>query len=123
MAKSVATSGAGSAAAPARALAPHARVELSLAGSATAEMACATISDMFHVGRAEVALLRAENDVLNFLFPAELKAAGFIPLSSASLEASCTNRRITEIASAFALSDYPWQVILLPALVMRTSER
>ena len=76
MAKSVATSGAGSAAAPARALAPHARVELSLAGSATAEMACATISDMFHVGRAEVALLRAENDVLNFLFPAELKAAG-----------------------------------------------
>jgi hypothetical protein len=104
MTKSVATSGAGSAAAPARALAPHARIELSLAGSKTPEMACATISDMFKVGRAEVALLRAENDVLNFLFPAELKAAGFIPLSSASAVAARTaSSRKVELFNNFVI--------------------
>ena len=67
-------------------------------------MACATISDMFHVGRAEVALLRAENDVLNFLFPAELKAAGFIPLSSASAVAARTaSSRKVELFNNFVI--------------------
>jgi hypothetical protein len=94
MAKSVATSVAGSATAAAPALAPHALPHLqlaqALAASTTPESACAAISAMFHVDRAEVALLRAENDVLNFLFPVELKAAGFIPLSSASAVAART---------------------------------
>ena len=94
MAKSVATSGAGSATAAAPALAPHVlphlQMEQALAASATPESACAAISAMFHVDRSEVALLRAENDVLNFLFPVELKAAGFIPLSSASAVAART---------------------------------
>ena len=88
MSKSGATSGAGAAAI--RALAPRARIEQNLAGSATAELACAALSDLFNVGRAEVALLRAENDILNFLFPVELKAAGFIPLSSSSAVAART---------------------------------
>jgi hypothetical protein len=94
MAKSVATSGAGSATAAAPALAPHVlphlQMEQALAASATPESACAAISAMFHVDRAEVALLRAENDVLNFLFPAELRSAGFIPLSSGSAVAART---------------------------------
>lgn len=77
---------------------------MSLAGSKTPEMACATISDMFHVGRAEVALLRAENDVLNFLFPAELKAAGFIPFSSASAVAARTaSSRKVELFNNFVI--------------------
>ncbi len=90
MAKSVATSGSGSAAAAAPALAPQAQIEQALAASATPETACSVMSDMFHVDQAEVALLRAENDVLNFLFPAELRAAGFIPLSSGSAVAART---------------------------------
>ena len=94
MAKSVASSGSGSAAAAARALAPQVapqiQMEQALASAATPESACAAISAIFHVDRAEVALLRAENDILNFLFPVELRAAGFIPLSSASAVAART---------------------------------
>src|SRR5271165_4118104 len=91
MPKSAASSGSGGAAtAAARVLAPYARIEQKLAGATTPEAACAAISDIFHVGRAEVALMRAEKDVLNFLFPAELKTAGFIPLSSASAVAART---------------------------------
>ena len=102
MAKSGASSGAGVAAA--RALAPHVRIEQSLAASATPELACAAISNLFNVGRAEVALLRAERDVLNFLFPVELKAAGFIPLSSASAVAARTaNSRKVELFNNFVI--------------------
>src|SRR5258708_33956189 len=104
MAKSGATSGAGSAAAPARALAPQARIEQSLSSSATPEMACSAMSDLFRVGKAEVALMRAENDVLNFLFPVELKAAGFIPLSSASAVAARTaSSRKVELFNNFVI--------------------
>ena len=104
MAKSVASSGGGSAAAAARALAPNARVEQSLSGAATPEIACAALADLFSVGRAEVALLRAENDVLNFLFPGALKAAGFIPLSSASAVAARTaNSRKVELFNNFVI--------------------
>ena len=90
MGKFLATSGAGTAAAAAPAFAPKIQIEQTLAASATPESACAALSAMFRVDRAEVALLRAENDVLNFLFPAELRAAGFIPLSSASAVAART---------------------------------
>jgi len=104
MAKSVASSGGGSAAAAARALAPHARIEQSLSGAATPEIACAALADLFRVGRAEVALLRAENDVLNFLFPGALKAAGFIPLSSASAVAARTaSSRKVELFNNFVI--------------------
>ena len=104
MAKSVASSGGGSAAAAARALAPHARIEQSLSGAATPEIACAALADLFSVGRAEVALLRAENDVLNFLFPGALKAAGFIPLSSASAVAARTaSSRKVELFNNFVI--------------------
>jgi hypothetical protein len=104
MAKSVAGSGGGSAAAVARALAPQARIEQSLAASATPEMACAAISELFRVTKAEVALLRTERDVLNFVFPAELKTAGFIPLSSASAVAARTaNSRKIELFNNFVI--------------------
>jgi len=104
MAKSVASSGGGSAAAVARALAPQGRIEQTLTASATPEMACAAMSDLFNVSRAEVALMRTENDVLNFLFPAELKAAGFIPLSSASAVAARTaNSRKVELFNNFVI--------------------
>ena len=108
MAKSVASSGFGSAAAAAPALAPHLlphlQMEQALAASTTPESACAAISAMFHVDRAEVALLRVENDVLNFLFPGELKAAGFIPLSSASAVAARTaSSRKVELFNNFVI--------------------
>ena len=85
-----ASRGAGSAAAVARVLAPHAVIEQNLTRSASPEQACAELSRLFNVGLTEVALMRLEGDVLNFLFPAELRAAGFIPLSSSQAVAART---------------------------------
>ena len=90
MPKSVNTGAASAAAAAALDLAPRVKIERALARSATPESACSEMSKIFNVGRAEVALMRIENDVLNFLYPAELKAAGFIPLSSSSSVAART---------------------------------
>jgi hypothetical protein len=97
-------SGSGSAAAAARVMTPHAQIEQDLARSATPEMACSEMSKIFKVGAAEIALLRIEKDVLNFIYPAELKAAGFIPLSSSSAVAARTaNTRKVELFNNFVI--------------------
>ena len=54
------------------------------------ESFCATVSKIFRVRRYEVALLRLEGGLLKFLFPAELKTAGSIPVSSATAVAAHT---------------------------------
>ena len=103
MAKS-AGAGAGSAAAAARVLTPHQAIEQNLSRCATPELACAEMSRIFTVGAAELALLRLENDILNFLFPAELKAAGFIPLSSSKAVAARTaTTRKVELFNNFVI--------------------
>ncbi len=90
MTKSVGNSGSGAAAATARALSPHEQMEQRLSVCATPELACAELSRIFRLQPAEIALMRVEKDVLNFLFPVELKAAGFIPLSSSKAVAART---------------------------------
>jgi len=92
MTKSVGNSGSGAAAAAAtaRALSPHEQMEQRLSVCATPELACAELSRIFRLQPAEIALMRVEKDVLNFLFPVELKAAGFIPLSSSKAVAART---------------------------------
>ncbi len=98
------TSGTGSAAAAARVLAPHALIELNLDRCATPELACAELARTFNVGPAEVALMRLEKDVLSFLFPVELKAAGFIPLSSSKAVAARTaSTRKVELFNNFVI--------------------
>ena len=84
------SSGTGAAAAMARELTPEQLIERNLRRCETAELACAEISNIFNVGLSEVALMRVENSVLNFQFPVELKAAGFIPLSSSKAVAART---------------------------------
>ena len=90
MSRSVGSSGGGSASAAARALTPLAQMEQNLGHCTTPELACAELSRIFNVKPAEVALLRVEKEALNFLFPVELKAAGSIPLTSASAVAART---------------------------------
>jgi len=51
---------------------------------------CQILARMFRVQPTEVALLRMEDGRLQFLFPAALKAAGSIPVSSASAIAAHT---------------------------------
>lgn len=50
----------------------------------TPELFCAKLSKLFHVRGTEVALMRLDKGQLTFLFPAELKTAGSIPVSSSS---------------------------------------
>ena len=98
------SSNSGSAAAAVRKRAPHALIEQNLTGAATAELACAEMSKIFNVWLAEVAVLRVEKDVLNFLFPLELKTAGFIPLSSSkSVAARTANIRKVELFNNFSI--------------------
>src|ERR1051326_9178526 len=88
--------------APARVLAPHAIIEQNLARAESAALACSEISKIFNVGLTEVALMRVDGDALNFLFPAELRAAGSIPLSSTSAVAARTaNTRKVELFNNF----------------------
>src|SRR6266498_409588 len=104
MTKSVGNSGSGAAAATARALSPLAQIEQTLSISATAELACAELSKIFRVQPAEIALMRVEKDVLNFLFPVELQAAGFVPLSSSKAVAARTaSTRKVELFNNFMI--------------------
>ena len=98
------SAGTGSAVAVARVLAPHAIVEQNLIRSTSPEQACAELSRIFSVGLAEVALMRVEGDILNFLFPTELRAAGFLPLSSSKAVAARTaTTRKVELFNNFVI--------------------
>ncbi|MGA7766870.1 MAG: hypothetical protein WCA27_11680, partial [Candidatus Sulfotelmatobacter sp.] len=53
----------------------------------TPESICACVAKIFHVKETEVALLELRGSLLSFLYPAELKTAGAIPLSSSAVAA------------------------------------
>ncbi len=55
------------------------------------ESICVCVAKIFEVRETEVALLELAGSLLNFLYPAELKTAGAIPLSSLAV-AACTAR-------------------------------
>jgi len=76
---------ASAAAAPALAV-----LKSSAIGNMTTEQFCSELSKIFQVLATEVALFRAQDRQLKFLFPNELKTAGSIPLSSGSAVASHT---------------------------------
>lgn len=62
--------------------------------SCTVEQVCYEVSRIFHVRKQEVALLKVQRSMLQFLHPPELRSAGAIPLSSSAVAArTATNRR------------------------------
>lgn len=67
----------------------------------TPDRVCAEIARALQVQHTEVALLRAEKDVLKFLFPAELRAAGSIPLSSSAVAARTAVTRTSVLSNTF----------------------
>jgi len=71
------------------------------APEATPVRVCAEIARLLHVQHTEVALLRAEKDVLKFLFPAELRAAGSIPLSSSAVAARTAVTKTSVLSNTF----------------------
>ena len=76
-----------------------------LAGSdsseSTPESICACVAKIFQVGKTEVALLELSGRLLNFLYPAELKTAGAIPLSSSAVAARTAQTKRAELFNDF----------------------
>ena len=62
-------------------------LERMLADSPSPERVSAKLAQILQVQRNEVALLRIEKGSLRFVFPAELRAAGVIPLASSAVAA------------------------------------
>jgi len=90
----------GTAAAPARA--SNASVEHVLSQATTPQQFCAALAKLFGVRPTEVALMRLEKGLLNFVYPEQLKTAGSIPVSSSSAVAAHTaSTRKTELFNSF----------------------
>lgn len=66
------------------------------------ESICACVARIFHVKETEVALLELSGSLLNFLYPAELKTAGAIPLSSSAVAARTARGKEAELFNGFA---------------------
>ena len=67
----------------------------------TPESICACVAKIFHVRETEVALLEVGGSLLNFLYPAELKTAGAIPLSSSAVAARTARTKQAELFNSF----------------------
>jgi GAF domain-containing protein len=74
-------------------LEPHAR---------TPEAICAAVAKTFRVKKTEVALLTSSGSLLKFLYPAELRTMGVIPLSSTAVAARTARTRRAELFNSFA---------------------
>jgi hypothetical protein len=68
----------------------------------TPESICAQVAQVFRVRETEVALLELHGRILNFLYPAELKTAGAIPLASESVAARTARTNHAELFNGFA---------------------
>ncbi len=71
------------------------------ASESTPESICAYVAKMFQVGETEVALLELSGNLLTFLYPAELKTAGAIPLSSSAVAARTAQTKQAELFNGF----------------------
>ena len=71
------------------------------ASESTPESICASVAKMFQVRETEVALLELSGNLLTFLYPAELKTAGAIPLSSSAVAARTAQTKQAEVFNGF----------------------
>jgi len=69
--------------------------------NSTPESICACVAKIFEVRETEVALLELSGSLLNFVYPAELKTAGAIPLSSSAVAARTAQTRRAELFNGF----------------------
>ncbi len=65
------------------------------------EAICASVAAIFKVRKTEVALLEVNGSVLKFLYPAELKKVGAIPLSSSAVAARTARTRRSDLFNTF----------------------
>ncbi|MGA7559220.1 MAG: GAF domain-containing protein [Terriglobales bacterium] len=77
------------------------QLALDSSASSTPESICDCVAKIFHVSKTEVALLELSGRLLNFLYPAELKTAGAIPLSSSAVAAVTAQTKRAELFNSF----------------------
>jgi hypothetical protein len=70
--------------------------------SRTPESICACVAKIFRVSETEVALLELTGSMLNFVYPAELKTAGAIPITSSAVAARTARSKQAELFNSFA---------------------
>lgn len=63
---------------------------------------CACVAKIFRVTETEVALLELTGSMLSFLYPAELRTAGAIPVSSSAVAARTASSKQAELFNGFA---------------------
>lgn len=68
----------------------------------TPRQVCSVLAKMFQVHQTEVALLRLDRGLLQFIYPEELRTAGSIPISSTSIAAHTAISKKSEIFNNFA---------------------
>ncbi|HEU5401536.1 MAG TPA: GAF domain-containing protein [Terriglobales bacterium] len=69
--------------------------------SCTVEQVCYELSRIFRVRAQEVALLQVQRSMLKFLYPAELRSAGAIPMSSSAIAARTAASRRSDYFNNF----------------------
>jgi transcriptional regulator with GAF, ATPase, and Fis domain len=76
--------------------------ERELEKSVSPDTACAKLAKILRVARSEIALLRLEKGRLRFIYPAELRDAGTIPLSGSAVAARTAVTRTSLLSNSFA---------------------
>src|SRR5579859_5265824 len=76
-------------------------LENMLADSPSSERACLKLAQVLRVRRSEVALLRLEKGSLRFIFPAELRSAGVLPLSGSAVAARTASTKTSLLSNTF----------------------
>ncbi len=79
------------------------KFELPEGEACTVEKVAADLARIFGVRRHEVAILSLQGQILRFLYPAELKTAGAIPLSSHAVAAQTAKSKKAELFNNFMM--------------------
>jgi hypothetical protein len=69
--------------------------------SPSTERACSKLAQILHVRRSEIALMRLEKRSLRFIYPAELRSAGELPLTGSAVAARTAATRIPLMSNTF----------------------
>jgi GAF domain len=76
-------------------------LERMVSESPSCERACLKLAQVLRVRRSEIALMRLEKGSLRFIYPAELRSAGVLPLSGSAVAARTAATRTPLLSNAF----------------------
>lgn len=76
-------------------------LESILSDAPSSDRVCLKLAQILKVRRNEVALLRQEKGSLRFIYPAELRSAGVLPLSGSAVAARTASTRAPLLSNSF----------------------